>query len=56
MDASSKGLSAVLLQESQPVYFTSKALSPCQQSYVALELEALTVGMAVEKFHHFLCG
>ena len=29
-DASSKGLSAVLLQGSQPVYFASKALSPCQ--------------------------
>ena len=52
MDASSKGLSAVLLQENQPVYFTSKALSPCQQFYVAHELEALTVGWSVEKFHH----
>ena len=29
-DASSKGHGAVLLQENQPVYFTSKALSPCQ--------------------------
>ena len=56
MDASSKGLGIVLLQESQPVYFTSKALSPCQWSYVASKLEALAVGWAVEKFHHFLYG
>ena len=53
-DASLKGLSAVLLQESQPVYFTSKALSPCQWSFAVLQLEAPTVGWAVEKFHHFL--
>ena len=56
MDASAKGLSTVLLQESQPVYFTSEALSPCQWSYVALKLEALAVGWAVKKFHHFLYG
>ena len=40
----------------QSVYFTSKVLPPCQWSYVALELEALTVGWAVKKFHHFLYG
>ena len=56
VDVSSKGLNTVLLQESQPVYFTSKALSPCQRFYVALKLEALRLGWAVKEFHHFLYG
>ena len=53
-DASAKGLGACLLQCEHPVYFASKALSDPQKGYVAIELEALAVSWAMEKFHHFL--
>ena len=55
-DASTKGLGAVLLQEGKPIYFASKSLTPCQKNYVAIELEALAVNWAVQKFHHYLYG
>ena len=52
-DASAKGLGACLLQCEHPVYFSSKALSDSQKGYVAIELEALAVSWAMQKFHHF---
>ena len=55
-DACSKGLGAVLLQNGQPVYFASKALHGSQKNYVAIELGALAVSWAIEKFHHYLYG
>ena len=53
-DAYRKGLGAVLLQNGQPVYFASKTLHGSKKNYVAIELEALTVSWAIEKFHHYL--
>ena len=53
-DASAKGLGACLLQCDHPVYFGSKALTDSQKGYIAIELEALAVSWAMEKFHHFL--
>ena len=53
-DTSIKGLSACLLQEERPVYFTSKALTEIQRGYVAIEIESLAVAWAMEEFHHFL--
>ena len=53
-DASAKGLGACFLQCEHPVYFSSKALTDSQKGYVAIELEALAVSWAMEKFHHFL--
>ena len=55
-DAFTKGLGAVLLQDEHPVSFTSKSLTVAQQNYVAIELEALAVSWAVQKFHHYLYG
>ena len=52
-DASIKGF-ACLLQEANPVYFASKALTEAQWGYVAIELELLAVAWARERFHHFL--
>ena len=49
-----KGLGACLLQYEKPIYFTNKALTNAQRSYVALELESLVVAWMMEKFHHFL--
>ena len=53
-DASTKGLSACLLQEQTPVYLMSKALTEAQQGYVAIEVESLAVAWVMDKFHHFL--
>ena len=55
-DASTKGLGAVLLQEGKPIYFASKSLTSSQKNYVAIELEALAVSWAMQKFHHYLYG
>ena len=49
-----KDLGACLLQEENPVYFGSKALTDDQKGYVTIELESLAVVWAMEKFHHFL--
>ena len=53
-DASIKGLGACLLQDGHPIYFVSKSLQDAECGYVAIELEALAVAWAMEKFHHFL--
>ncbi len=53
-DAYTKGVSAVLLQDEKPIYFASRALHGSKRNYVAIELKALTVSWAVEKFHHYL--
>ena len=55
-DASTKGLGACLLQDKNPIYFTSKALTEMQRGYIAIEIESLAVACAVKKFHHFLYG
>ena len=54
MHASIKGLKACLLQNSKPVYFASKTLIDAQKGYVVIELKALAVAWAMEKFHHFI--
>ena len=38
------------------MYFPSKSLTTAQQNYVAIELEALAVSWAVQKFYHYLYG
>ena len=53
-DTSCKGLGACLLQDGHPIYFVSKSLTDAEKGYVAIELEALAVSWACEKFHHFL--
>ena len=52
--ASIKGLGACLLQDEKLVYFASKALTEAQKGYVVIEIEALAVAWAMEKFHYFL--
>ena len=53
-NVSCKGLGACLLQNQNPVYFASIALSETQKGYVAIELESLAIAWAMEKLHHFL--
>ncbi|KAK2170770.1 hypothetical protein NP493_1143g01069 [Ridgeia piscesae] len=40
VDASSRGLGAVLIQHGKPIAFTSKSLSDCEQRYANIEREA----------------
>ena len=56
VDASSRGLGAVLLQDSKPIAFASKSLSPCEQRYANIEREMLAVLFGCEKFHQYLYG
>lgn len=56
VDASSKGLGAVLLQNGQPVAYASRALTETQQRYAQIEREMLAVIYGCEKFHHYIYG
>ena len=55
-DASKKGLGAVLLQNSKPVMFVSRALTGSERNYQNLERECLAMIVVMEKFHYFLYG
>ncbi|XP_014676736.1 PREDICTED: uncharacterized protein K02A2.6-like [Priapulus caudatus] len=56
VDASSKGLGAVLIQRDKPIAFASKSLSECEQRYANIERELLAVVFGCEKFHTYLYG
>ena len=55
-NASKKGLGAVLLQNSKPVMFMSRALTGSERNYQNLERECLATIWGMEKFHYFLYG
>ena len=55
-DASKKGLGAVILQNSKPVMFASRALTGAEKNYQNLERECLAMNWGMEKFHYFLYG
>ena len=55
-DASKKGFGAVILQEEQPIYYASRALTSAEKNYQNLEREAQTAVWGMEKFHYFLYG
>ena len=56
IDASKKHLGDVLLQNSKPVMFASRALTGSERSYQDLERECLVNIWGMEKFHYFLYG
>ena len=56
VDASSKGLGAVLYQEEKPVAYASRALTLTQQKYAQIEKETLAIVFGTTKFHKFLFG
>ena len=56
VDASSRGLGAVLLQNRKPIAFASKTLSDCEQRYANIEREMLAVVFGCERFHTYLFG
>ena len=55
-DASKKGIGAVILQDSRPVMFASRALNGAEKKYQNLERECLVTIWGMEKFHYFLYG
>lgn len=60
VDASSYGLGAVLLQESdgrrRPIAYASRALSETEQKYAQVEKEALAIIWGIERFRMYVLG
>ena len=53
VDASQRGLGAVLLQANGPVEFASKLLTAAESRYSNIERKMLAVLFGLEKFHYF---
>ena len=51
-----KGLGAVLLQESKPVMYVSRALTETEQRYSNIERELLAIVFALERLNHYTFG
>ena len=49
-----KGLGAVLLQESTPVMYISRALTETEQRYSNIERELLAIVFALERLNHYI--
>ena len=56
VNASSKGLGAVLIQDDGPVTFASKALTPTEQCYANNERELLACILGAECFRTYVFG
>ena len=54
VDASSKGMGAVLLQDVQPVAYASNALTKSQQNYAQIEKEMLAIVFGCTRFHEYI--
>ena len=55
-DASKTGLSAVLLQEGQPIVYGSRVLADTECRYANIERELLGVVFGLERLHHYKFG
>ena len=55
-NASKRGLGAVLLQESKPVMYVSRALTETEQRYSNIEKELLAIVFALERLNHYTFG
>ena len=56
VDASSKGLGALLIQDDYPIAYASKSLTNTQQNYVQIEKEMQAVVFGWTKFHDYIYG
>lgn len=56
VDASDTGLGDALLQDGQPVAFTSSTLSATEVNYAPIEKECLAIKVACTKFYQYLYG
>ena len=55
-NAISKGLGAVLVQDGQPVAYSSRSLTSAETRYAQIEKELLLIIHACVKFHQFIYG
>ena len=55
-DASSSGIGFVLMQNGQPVSYSSRALTASEKNYSQIEKELLAQVFGVERNHHFVYG
>ena len=56
VDASGRGLGAVLMQAGKPIAFASKSMSDCETRYANIEREMLAVVFGCERFHTYVYG
>ena len=56
VDASSKGMGAVILQDERPIAYASKALTSTQQKYAQIEKEMLAIVFGCTRFHEYIFG
>ena len=56
VDASSKGLGAVLIQDDHPIAYASRSLTSTQHNYAQIEKEMLAVVFGCTKFHDYIYG
>ena len=56
VDASSKGLGAVILQDTRPVAYASRAMTKSEENYAQIEKEMLAISYGCERFHDYLYG
>ena len=56
VDASGRGLGAVLMQAGKPIAFASKSLTDCETRHANIELEMLAVLFGCERFHTYVYG
>ena len=56
VDASKDGLGACLMQQGQPVAYTSRALSNSEMNYAPIENEMLTIVLGCERFNMYTHG
>ena len=56
VDASKDGLGACLMQQGQPVAYTSRALSNSEINYSPIEYEMLTIVLRCERFNMYTHG
>ena len=55
-DASQHGLGAVLIQDGQPIAYSSRSLTDVEGRYAQIEKEMLSIVHACKKFHPYIFG
>ena len=55
-NASESGLGATIMQEGQPVAFSSRALSNTEKNYAQIEKELLSIVHGCTRFDQYVCG